>query len=74
MDKRRKRQVRFGSPRAAANDEGLEYYKFKGKLGNELTLVLDFDRSEYTYSASGTGSPTIIRLGLWESQVIFSIL
>jgi hypothetical protein len=73
LDKRNKHKVQYGSLQAAADDEGLEYYKFKGKLGNEPMLVLGFDGSEYSYSASGTGSPTIIRLGLWEGQVQQSV-
>jgi hypothetical protein len=33
-------------------------------------LVLGFDGSKSYNSGSGIGSPTIIRLGLWEDQVV----
>jgi hypothetical protein len=49
LDRRWKCQVHYGSPRIAADNKGVEYYKFKGKVGNELTLVLGFDGSEYSY-------------------------
>jgi hypothetical protein len=33
-------------------------------------LVSVFKTNKYSYSESGTGSPTIIRLGLWKARCI----
>jgi len=49
--------------------EVLEIMKSICALGKEIMLVSGFDGNESYNSGSGTGSPTIIRLGLWEDQV-----
>jgi hypothetical protein len=49
--------------------EVLEIIKSICTLGREIMPVSGFDGNESYNSGSGTGSPTIIRLGLWEDQV-----
>ena len=49
--------------------EVLEIIKSICTLGREIMLVLGFDGNKSYNSGSGMGSPTIIRLGLWEGQV-----
>ena len=52
----------------------LTLVKYKQHLGKEIMLVLGFYGIDYYNSGWGTGSPTIIILGLWEDQVIISAL
>jgi hypothetical protein len=47
----------------------LDLLKIKRCLRREIMPVLGFYGNEPHNSGSGTGSPTIIKLGLWEDQV-----